>query len=421
MHILLIHQAFATLNEPGGTRHHELARYLTERGHRITVLAGQVSYLTGREGSRKGWLVKDAPEPGLEIWRCYSLPGWHRSFLLRALSFISFSLSSFLVGLRISNIDLVWGTSPPILQGASSLLLARTKRAKFLFEVRDLWPAFAIAVGVPKIPLLIRASEWLERFLYRHADRVVVNSPGFVEHVRGRGAGVVDLIPNGADARMFDPKATGSAFRRAHGLEGRFVVLYAGAHGMSNDLDVLLQAAARLSRYDGIAFVLVGDGKEKPSLQDSSLGMGLVNLQFIPPVSKAEMPGVLAAADACIAILKPLEMYKTTFPNKVFDYMAAGKPVILAIDGAIREVVEGAGAGLFVSPGDPAALAEEVLQLVADRRRGEAMGRAGRACLEQQFDRPLIAAKMEEAMQATLNDRGDRPKGRQAGPTRETT
>jgi glycosyltransferase involved in cell wall biosynthesis len=114
-------------------------------------------------------------------------------------------------------------------------------------------------------------------------------------------------------------------------------------------------------------------------------------------------------------------MYKTTFPNKVFDYMAAGKPVILAIDGAIREVVEGAGAGLFVSPGDPAALAEAVLQLVADRKQAEAMGRAGRACVEQQFDRSLIAARMEEAMQATLNDRGGRPKGRRAGPTRETT
>jgi len=421
VHILLIHQAFTTMKDPGGTRHYELARHLADRGHRVTVLAGQVSYLTGQRGDRKGWLIQEEAENGLEILRCYSLPGWHRSFAARALSFISFSASSFLIGLRISRVDLVWGTSPPILQGATALVLARLKRAKFLFEVRDLWPMFAVAVGVLKNPVLIWASEWLERFLYRNADGVVVNSPGFIEHVKSRGAAGVELVSNGADVGMFNPKETGSRYRRAHGLEGRFVALYAGAHGMSNDLQVVLQAASRLARYDGIVFVLVGDGKEKPALLGRAEQLGLQNLKFLPPVSKSEMPQVLAAADACIAILKPLDVYKTTYPNKVFDYMAAGKPVILAIDGVIRKVVEDAGAGLFSPPGDPETLAQAVLELAFDRRRGEALGKAGRIYVEAHFDRPSMVDKMEQAMLAVSSGRpgagGREPPDPTGGPS----
>jgi glycosyltransferase involved in cell wall biosynthesis len=182
---------------------------------------------------------------------------------------------------------------------------------------------------------------------------------------------------------------------------------------MSNDLGVVIQTARRLERYDGIVFILVGDGKEKPALQEEAERLGLKNLKFMPPVPKAEMAHVLAAADACIAILKPLDAYKTTYPNKVFDYMAAARPVILAIDGAIRKVVDDAGAGLFCLPGDPEALAQVVLELVFDRRRGEAMGKAGRAHVEAHFDRPSMVDKMEQAMLATLGDMPAKRRSRQ--------
>jgi glycosyltransferase involved in cell wall biosynthesis len=421
VNILLIHQAFATPEEPGGTRHYELARHLAGRGHRVTVLAGQVSYLTGKRGRWTGWAIKEGPEQGLEIWRCFSLPGWHHSFLVRTLSFISFSISSLLIGMRFRDIDVVWGTSPPIVQGATALALARLKRAQFVFEVRDLWPAFAVAVGVLRSPILIRASEWLERVLYRNADRVVVNSPGFLEHVKSRGGRSVDLVPNAVDVRMFDLKETGSAYRRAHGLEGRFVVLYAGAHGMSNDLQVVLRAADGLTRYDGIVFVLVGDGKEKPALIGQAEQLGLRNVKFMPPVPKSEMPVVLAAADACVAILKPLDAYKTTYPNKVFDYMAAAKPVLLAIDGAIRQVVEAAGAGIFCAPGSPEDLAKAVLELVFDRRRAEAMGKAGRAYVEAHFDRPHVADMLEKAMLEAVDKANGPRRRRRANAAGEKT
>ncbi len=390
MHILLIHQSFVALNEPGGTRHYELARYLVEKGHRVTVIASPVSYLTGGAAASSS-----APEePGLEIVRAYTYSALHKSFVHRVFSFLSFMLSSFWAGLRIKNVDLVWGTSPPIFQAAAAWLLARLKRKGFLMEVRDLWPAFAIAVGVLKNPLLIRLSEWLERFLYRHADRVMVNSPGFLEHVKSRGARQVDLVPNGADPRMFDPNLDGTPFRQAHGLEGRFVALYAGAHGMSNDLGRLLEAARLLQDDPRIAIVLLGDGKEKSALQQQADQMGLVNVFFVPPVPKAGMSLALAGCDACVGILKPIPLYATVYPNKIFDYMAAGKPVILAIDGVVRQVVEEARAGVFVPPGNAAALANAIREMAGQPLEAREMGRRGRRFVEEHFDRAVLAEKL---------------------------
>ncbi len=392
MHILLIHQAFAALDEPGGTRHHELARFLVARGHRVSVIASPVSYLTG--SARQGW-AQQQQEDGITIWRAYTYQALHRSFVHRVFSFFSFMVSSFLVGLRIGGVDAVWGTSPPIFQGVTAWALARLKGVPFLFEVRDLWPAFAIQVGVLRSPLLIRLSEWLERFLYRRADRMLVNSPGFIEHVRSRGARQVDLVANGADPRMFDPDAIGEPFRQAHALEGRFVVLYAGAHGMSNDLGVALEAARLLQDRPEIGLVFLGDGKEKAALQRQAAEMQLKNVTFLPSVPKTEMPAALAGADACLAILKPIPLYATVYPNKVFDYMAAGKPVLLAIDGVIRQAVEEAQGGLFVPPGDPQALADAIRRLASDPQACRAMGRRARAYIESHFDRRVMADRLE--------------------------
>ncbi len=288
----------------------------------------------------------------------------------------------------------MWGTSPPIFQGVTAWALARLKRVPFLFEVRDLWPAFAIAIGVLRQPLLVRASLWLERFLYRRADRVMVNSPGYIDHVVAHGAKWVEMIPNGADPHMFDPAADGADFRERYGLEGKFIALYAGAHGLSNDLGVALEAARQLCADERICVVFLGDGKEKPGLLQQAEQMHLRNVVFLPPVPKNEMCAALAAADTCIAILKPLELYKTTYPNKVFDYMAAGRPVVLAIDGVIRQVIEAAGAGLPVPPGDAAAMAAAIQALAADPARGRSMGLAGRRYLEQRFARQELAQKL---------------------------
>ncbi len=401
MHILLIHQAFAAIDEPGGTRHHEIALYLASRGHRVTIIASPVSYLTGKASAERiPWVQKQSGGEGVTILRAYTYRALHRSFVHRVFSFLSFMLSSFMIGLGVKNVDLVWGTSPPLFQGPTAWALARLKRVPFLFEIRDLWPAFAVAVGVLHNPTLIRLAEWLERFLYRRADQMMVNSPGFIEHIQARGGGDVALIPNGADMHMFDPVSDGGDFRREHGLEGKFVVLYAGAHGLSNDLGVLLKAAGQLRDRAEIAIVLLGDGKDKPALVAQAAELELNNVHFLPPVPKSEMAQALAAADACVAILKPIEMYKTVYPNKVFDYMAAGRPVVLAIDGVVRDVVEKAGVGHFAQPGDPDAVAAAIRAMAIDPAEARRMGLAGRAYLEAHFDRTKLAEQFEELLES---------------------
>jgi glycosyltransferase involved in cell wall biosynthesis len=315
-------------------------------------------------------------------------------------------ISSFINGLFVKKVDLVWGTTPPIFQGPTAWLLARLKGVPFLLEVRDLWPAFAVAVGVLKNKFLIQLSEWLEQFLYKHADQVIVNSPGFIEHVQARGARRVSLIPNGADPDMFDPGSDGQSFRDKYGLDHNFVVLYAGAHGLSNDLDVVLAAAAELKDDPQIRIVLLGSGKEKSRLQSDADERGLDNILFIPPVPKLEMGEALAAADACLAILKPIDMYKTTYPNKVFDYMAAGRAVILAIDGVIRKVVEEANAGISIPPGDPKALATAMTDLASNRKKCRVLGENGRKIIENKYSREQLADKFTALLEEMRRNDG---------------
>jgi glycosyltransferase involved in cell wall biosynthesis len=171
---------------------------------------------------------------------------------------------------------------------------------------------------------------------------------------------------------------------------------------MSNDLDVLLDAAKLTADLPELEIVLLGAGKEKARLEARAAALGLDNLRFVPPVPKDEMKVALAAADACIAILKPIEMYKTVYPNKVFDYMAAGRPTVLAIDGVIREVVERSKSGVFISPGDARALADGLRELAANPDYARQLGNNGRAYLLEHFDRPRVAAELEELLQRVV-------------------
>ena len=397
MHILLIHQAFASLNEPGGTRHHEFARFLAKQGHQVSIIASPVSYLTGK--NTQSQQVEIDMEGKISIYRAYTYPALHKSFVHRLLSYFSFMVSSFFISLKIKNVDIVWGTSPPIFQGFTAWLVSKLKRVPFLFEIRDLWPAFAIAVGVLKKKVLISLSLWLERFLYNHADKIIVNSPGYIEHIQLKGGHNVSLIPNGSDTTAFTPINT-IQIRKELGWTGKFILLYAGAHGMSNDLSVVLQAAKLIEKHDDIKIVFIGDGKEKSNLIDLAESMRLSNIEFLNPVPKNKIAEYLQASDVCIAILKPIELYKTTYPNKVFDYMAAEKPIILAIDGVIREVVESADCGIFCEPGNPHAIANVVLGMYSNRNGLVEIGKRGKAYLEQHFDRMIIAKDFTDMIEA---------------------
>ncbi len=409
MHVLLIHQVFVRPEDPGGTRHYDFARYLVDKGHRVTVLAGTRSYLTGE---RLAAGRRENPFPGLEIVRCGVVGGQRAGFVWRTIGYFSFMLSSFWAGLRTPQVDVLWGTSPPIFQGWTAWLLARLKGKRWLLEVRDLWPEFAIQVGALRNRGLIGLSEWLEGFLYRHSDEIVVNSPGFVEHIQyiDPSAKEILIVPNGVElvgdrlgGSRESPdasKGTGSLLRETHGLNGKFIALYAGAHGMANDLSQLVDAAASLQQDPRIAIVLVGDGPEKIALQERARAERLDNLLFLPPVEKASVSALIAEADCGLAVLKAIPMFATTYPNKVFDYMASELPIVLAIDGVIRQVVEAAEAGITVAPGDGAAIGEAIRRLADDPEAAKDMGRKGQVYVEAHFERRLMAEKMEEVLLA---------------------
>jgi glycosyltransferase involved in cell wall biosynthesis len=316
-------------------------------------------------------------------------------------------LTSVIAALRAGPVDVVMGTSPPIFQAASAWVVACLRRRPLLLEIRDLWPEFAIDIGVLKNPALIAMARWLEGFLYARANYLLVNSPAYRDYLIGKGvpAAKITLISNGVDPTMFDPAARGEPFRNQLGLQDEFVVTYAGAIGMANDLPTLLRAAGRLRDRADIRFLIVGDGKDRKALEAQAAAMHLPNLTFTGPRPKSQMGDVLAGSDACVAILQNIPMFRTTYPNKVFDYMAAGRPTILAIDGVIRQVIDAAGGGLFVTPGDDAALAAAIVRLADDRAVARAMGAAARLYVVQHFNR---AQHAQEFLQLTLAIAGQR-------------
>lgn len=304
--------------------------------------------------------------------------------------------SSVWTALQVRDVDLVMGTTPPIFQAVSAWFVAWIRRVPFLLEVRDLWPEFGVSMGVLKNPIVIALARWLERFLYARATHILVNSPAYREYMISKGVpeNKVTYIAYGTDVGMFHPGVDGSSIRAELGLQDKFVVLYAGALGQANDIDTILRAAERLKPYDKtcpdgerIHFVLFGDGKERARLEAEAQRLNLTNVLFAGVRPKKEMPRVVASADVCLAILQDIPMFRTTYPNKVFDYMAAGRATVLVIDGVSRGLIEASDGGVFVQPGDDAMLAEKILELSKDPKRVRQMGGNARGYLVKHLDR----------------------------------
>jgi glycosyltransferase involved in cell wall biosynthesis len=391
MHILLIHQVFLTAEQAGGTRHYEFARHCVENGHQVTVVTSDVDYLTGKqiEGPR------DERIDGIHIRRAHMISRIHQSFVWRIIAFLSFMFSSVAVALEADEIDIVMGTSPPLFQVASAWIVARIRRKPLLVEIRDLWPDFAIDMGVLKNPVLIWLARRLEYFLYGRADHILVNSPAYRDYLLERGlpADKISLIPNGVDPAMFDPADEGHEIRQEFGIEGKFVAVYTGAIGPANDIPTLVRAAEHLRGDDDFRLLIVGDGKARAEVERLIAEKGLTNVILAGPRPKSQMKSVLGAADVCVATLLPIPMFAMTYPNKIFDYLAAGRPIVLGIDGVVREVVEGAAAGIFAPPGDDRAIAEAIARLKTDPEARNEMGLRGREYVIRNFNRGQHAAE----------------------------
>jgi len=402
MKILLLNQSFVSPDEPGHTRHFEMAQYLLKSGHELVIVASDSNYQTGlRTVERKGLYVEQVID-GVHVFRAYSAPTLHRSYFWRAISFFSFMFSSVWTTLRVKDADLIMGTTPPIFQAVSAWFVALVRRKPFLLEVRDLWPEFAISMGVIKNPVVIMLAGWLEKFLYRRATHILVNSPAYKEYILGKGVPdeKITYIPYGTDINMFNPSVNGLSIREKLGLKDEFLVLYAGAMGQAHDLYTVLRAAKRVNNESYIRFVFFGDGKERLNLESEAHSLGLKNVLFAGVCPKKEMPFVIASADVCLAILQNTPMFRTTYPNKVFDYMAAGRATVLVIDGVIRKVIESSGGGVFVEPGNDELLAKTILELSKDPRRVKQMGKNARAYLVKNLDR---REKMDETLQLLMS------------------
>lgn len=401
MKILLLNQAFVSPEEPGHTRHFEMAKFLQARGHDLAIVASDLNYQTGRRTVERRGVFAEQNIDGVRVLRSYIYPALHRSYFWRIISFLSFMFSSVWTALRVRDADIVMGTTPPIFQAVSAWFVAMVRRKPFLLEVRDLWPEFGVSMGVLKNPLVIALARWLEKLLYARATHILVNSPAYKDYMLAKGVpeNKVTYIAYGTDVDMFNPAVDGASIRRALNLEDKFVVLYAGALGQANDIDTILRAAKRLNDDIRIRFVLFGDGKERARLQAETERMQLTNVLFAGVRAKKEMPIVVAASDVCLAILQDIPMFRTTYPNKVFDYMAAGRPTVLVIDGVSRELIESSNGGVFVQPGDDAMLAEEILELSKDTKRVQQMGWNAREYLVKHLDR---RGKLNETLELLI-------------------
>lgn len=400
MKIVLIHQAFALPSQPGGTRHYELSRYLVSQKHDISVVTSSLNYLTGKAVSEHRGLVIEHHVDGISVLYAYMPPTLHKNFAWRIVAFLGFMFTSIIAALRVKNVDIVMGTTPSIFQAFSAWLVAFLRRRPFLLEVRDLWPEFAVDMGVLKSPILIALSRWLESFLYARATHIVVNSPAYRDYLLNKYIpdDKISVIPNGVDTKMFQPENKGEDIRKEFKLEEKFVAVYAGALGAANDITSIVRAAKHLGNHNNIHFLIVGDGKERNNLEGLADKLMLANITFAGSRPKHEMPQFIAAANVCLATLQNIPMFRTTYPNKVFDYMAAGRPTILGIDGAIRDVIEQAEGGVFVPPGDHEKLAEAIHALSIDKARCTQLGHNAREYVVKHFDRQIHAKQFVELL-----------------------
>lgn len=381
----------------GGTRHYEFGKRVVARGHEFVVVASDLSYLDAKKLNQKTEQVD-----GIKILRP-TIPSFiHKGFLWRIIAYIIYMFSSFWRAVREPKIDLVMGTSPSLFQALSAAWVSILRRRPFLLEVRDLWPDFAIEMGVLKSKVLIFLAKRAESFIYWRAKHILVNSPAYVDYLVKRGIAreKISLIPNGVDPGMFNGHSSPEKIREEFGLDDKFVVSYTGAIGPANDIATIVRAADLLKDRQDVHFLIVGGGKALAEVQQMVSDKSLSNISIAGVRQKSEIPNILAGSDACVATLLNIPMFAMTYPNKIFDYMAASKPIVLGIDGVIRKVMEDGKGGIFVEPGNEHELADAVAWMAENREAAKQMGVDGRNYVTQQFNREAHAREFCELLES---------------------
>lgn len=405
----IVNQYASTPKQPGHTRHFDFAVELSGAGIITRVLASSINLATRGPVHRLQRLWEEESIEGTTfLWLKSSR--YRRNDWRRFVNMLSFGYAVYRTGAAQNRRpDIIIGSSPTLFAAAAAYLLAKRLRARFVLEIRDLWPQTFVDMGhYSATNPLIKALQILEVFLYRKADRIITLARGSETYLRERGiaGSKISYIPNGVRLEQFTSSLDRPAAREKFGFSG-FTIVYTGAHGPANGLEVILEAAEYLRKEKNLEFVLVGDGTLKEDLRVRARSMDLTNVRFLPPVPKSEIPELLLAADAAVMPLTSAGVFGyAVSPNKLFDYLAAGKPVLCTVPGDTAALVESRRCGYSSPPEDGRALADSVRKLLSlTPRELEEMGENGRVLIRDEYSRKKLAVRLKAELLELLGDR----------------
>lgn len=400
MRILLIHQYYKEEDLAGGVRFNQMTKVWKEQGHKVTVIAGTIHGNASSASNEKfrGRLVTKTNQAGVDVWRCYVSDSYNRGFWGRLWGYFSFVLSGLYAGLfKVSSKhDLILVTSPPLFIGIIAYFTSLRLRIPYVFEVRDLWPESVIDTGLLKNKLIIRFAFWLEKVLYKKAVKVNVLTPAFRKALiekKNVPPEKIIMIPNAADFTMSDELLDSFSredFRKENGMENFFVITYIGAHGVANGLEQILETA-KLLNDTNVLFLLIGNGISKKKLVNKAKADNIENVRFLDPLPKKEVLKYVISSEMGASVLLKNDTFKTIYSNKTFDYMSCKKPVLMAIDGISRELVEKADAGVYVEPENPKDFSEKIRYCILNQKKIAAQGVNGYLFAKNNFDRNVLA------------------------------
>lgn len=393
MKVIYFHQHFSTPNGSGSIRSYAMARRLLTRGHQVTMVCG--SYSGGETGLSQPFEggMRCGNVDGIDIIEFDLAYSNNDRFVKRSITFLKFALRSISL-VFTQKYDILFASTTPLTIGIPGIFARWIFGKSFVFEVRDLWPELPRAMGVIRNPLVLWLMSLLEWVTYLSAHRLVGLSPGIIEGIAYRGVSrdCIALVPNGCDLSLFVEDV--QPWRPVKVGATDFMAIFAGTHGMANGLDAVLNAAAELKRRrrDDIKLLLIGQGKLKASLQARAASEGLDNVIFHDPVNKTKLAGLMAASDIGLQILANVPaFYYSTSPNKFFDYIAAGLPVLNNYPGWLSDMIREHRCGFSVSPDNSVAFADALIQAAANRDELKVMGQRARVLAETHFDRIKLA------------------------------
>jgi len=378
----------------------DIAARLARSGHNVTVLTGFPNYPTGviPPEYRGKWFLSEENK-GVKIIRTWIYPTSNTRLYWRLLSYLSFVVSSIVSSFRCGKVDVLYVESPPLFDGIAGYIISRIKRSPYLFNVADLWPDFAVELGLVGKSVFLKLAYRMEAFFYKKAAVVATVTNGLIDRLHNEKnipADKLVLLRNGVDLKMFRPGISGSEIRKNLDMREKFVAGYIGNIGHWQGLETVIDAAAILADDPLYHFLLIGDGARRKTIEKYIAGIKLKNVTLLPVQSRENIPAYLAAVDCALVPLRKVVCAEQALPVKIFEAMAMAKPVILGIGGEARKLMCDAKAGITVEPENPAALVDAITSLAKNNEAKERMGLNGRKYVEKRLDRDKLAEIVEK-------------------------